>query len=64
MTAADFEEFKYNMVTPCQDLELQEKSLVNSLWQWRNTPTHDTPFNHCFISFEVKAPIFVARQLV
>lgn len=39
-------------------------SLVEKLWQWRNTPTHDTPFNHCFISFEVKAPIFVSRQLV
>jgi thymidylate synthase (FAD) len=64
MTADDFEEFKYNMVTPCQDLELQEKSLVDSLWQWRNTPTHDTPFNHTFISFEVKAPIFVRAQLV
>jgi thymidylate synthase (FAD) len=37
--------------------------LVDKLWQWRNTPTHDTPFNHTFISFEVKAPIFVARQL-
>jgi len=41
-----------------------EKELIEKLWQWRNTPTHDTPFNHCFISFEVKAPIFVARQLV
>ena len=34
------------------------------LWTWRNTPTHDTPFNHSFVSFEVKAPIFVARHLV
>lgn len=25
---------------------------------------HHSPFNHCFISFRVKAPIFVARQLV
>lgn len=38
--------------------------LTNLLWQWRNTPTHDTPFNHTFISFEVKAPIFVRAQLV
>jgi thymidylate synthase ThyX len=38
--------------------------LVDKLWQWRNTPTHDTPFNHTFISFEVKAPIFVRAQLV
>jgi len=64
MTADDFEDFKNNMVTPCQDMDLQEKSLVGSLWQWRNTPTHDTPFNHGFFSFEVKAPIFVRAQLV
>lgn len=39
-------------------------ALKELLWKFRNTPTHDTPFNHCHISFEVKAPIFVARQLV
>ena len=38
--------------------------LKKLLWGWRNNPTHDTPFNHCHISFEVKAPIFVARHLV
>jgi thymidylate synthase (FAD) len=25
---------------------------------------HTSPFNHCFLSFRVKAPIFVSRQLV
>ena len=25
---------------------------------------HTSPFGHCFVSFHVKAPIFVARQLV
>ncbi len=25
---------------------------------------HFSPFNHSFISFRIKAPIFVARQLV
>lgn len=25
---------------------------------------HFSPFNHCFLSFRIKAPIFVARQLV
>lgn len=25
---------------------------------------HKSPFNHCFLTFRVKAPIFVARQLV
>jgi len=66
MTADDFEDF-------CSDIAHEgeyeynwgrKDGLVELLWQWRNTPTHDTPFNHCFISFEVKAPIFVARQLV
>jgi thymidylate synthase (FAD) len=72
MTAADFDEFVEN--TKCQgyfamDAEYDRdgrviKSLIERLWQWRNTPTHDTPFNHGFFSFEVKAPIFVARHLV
>ena len=39
-------------------------TLMKKLWEWRNTPTHDTPFNHGFFSFEVKAPIFVRAQLV
>lgn len=25
---------------------------------------HHSPFNHSFLSFRIKAPIFVARQLV
>jgi thymidylate synthase (FAD) len=40
------------------------EEIAGKLWQWRNTPTHDTPFNHTFISFEVQAPIFVRAQLV
>jgi len=70
MTADDFEAF-------CRDLGdsvlvddighydgLELGQLKELLWQWRNTPTHDTPFNHGFFSFEVKAPIFVRAQLV
>ena len=62
MTAADFDEFLYNFEgdTPTD----YNDKLTELLWQWRNTPTHDTPFNHGFFSFEVKAPIFVARHLV
>lgn len=58
MTSNDWDCFKKDFLT-CEYSDLQDK-----LWQWRNTPTHDTPFNHCHISFEIKAPIFVARQLV
>lgn len=67
MTADDFDHFLEGIDEACDKdarLEGDGKQLVYSLWQWRNTPTHDTPFNHTFISFEVKAPIFVARQLV
>jgi len=44
------------------DLELPEKDakLITYLAKHK----HKSPFNHCFMSFRVKAPIFVARQLV
>ena len=65
MTADDFEDFLHSMDnrTPT-DLGPEREDVVDKLWQWRNTPTHDTPFNHTFISFEVQAPIFVRAQLV
>lgn len=62
MTADDFDYFVSQV--PAPDTEEHTKELTEMLWQWRNTPTHDTPFNHTFISFEVKAPIFVRAQLV
>lgn len=62
MTADDFESFVHQV--PAPDTEEHAQELREMLWQWRNTPTHDTPFNHGFFSFEVKAPIFVARHLV
>jgi len=70
MTADDFEAFVSSciadgyMVEDQADWECYHQALVEKLWQWRNTPTHDTPFNHGFFSFEVKAPIFVRAQLV
>lgn len=33
------------------------------MWKFRNTPLHAAPFGHCFMSFTVEAPVFVARQL-
>lgn len=38
--------------------------IKEKLWQFRNTPTHAAPFGHCFATFVVEAPVFVARQLV
>ena len=68
MTAADFTTFVSLMasevITGYEEWYDCKEDLVEKLWQWRNTPTHDTPFNHGFFSFEVKAPIFVARHLV
>lgn len=63
MTADDFEGFK-SRVQPDIVYEGDREELVKLLWQWRNTPTHDTPFNHTFISFEIKAPVFCRAQLV
>jgi len=62
MTADDFDEFVGGSTYWGEEFSLEE--IIEKLWQWRNTPTHDTPFNHTFISFEVQAPIFVRAQLV
>lgn len=42
------------------DLEERDKKLVSYLARHK----HTSPFNHAFATFRVKAPIFVARQLV
>lgn len=41
-------------------LRAQDEKLINYLAKHK----HFSPFNHSFISVRVKAPIFVARQLV
>jgi thymidylate synthase (FAD) len=68
MTAVDFTRFKLSIESSIlgiqDDVPECYEDLVEKLWEWRNTPTHDTPFNHGFFSFEVKAPVFVARHLV
>ncbi len=38
--------------------------LERMLWQFRDTSEHKSPFNHCFATFVVEAPMYVARQLV
>ena len=69
MTADDFDafcdrNFWWNFLSDDPEDEGLRSCAIDALWQWRNTPTHDTPFNHGFFSFEVKAPVFVARHLV
>jgi thymidylate synthase (FAD) len=43
-----------------KDLSDKDTKLIRYLAKHK----HTSPFNHCFISIRVKAPIFVARQLV
>tara|TARA_R110000764_G_scaffold191968_1_gene277234 strand:- start:2306 stop:3151 length:846 start_codon:yes stop_codon:yes gene_type:complete len=70
MTADDFDAFveEVSYISQWEDWDegapLTYQHFIKSLWNWRNTPTHDTPFNHGFFSFEVKAPVFVNRHLV
>jgi len=47
-------------VTGEYDLREEDKKLIKYLGEHG----HYSPFGHCFASFHVKAPIFVARQLV
>jgi thymidylate synthase (FAD) len=68
MTADDFDKFcseiTSGIIEGYREWQEYHDELVGKLWEWRNTPSHDTPVNHSFFSFEVKAPIFVARHLV
>ena len=41
-------------------LNKKDAKLINYLAKYK----HKSPFNHSFVTFHVKAPIFVARQLV
>lgn len=43
-----------------EELKESDAKLINYLAKHK----HFSPFNHAFLSFRVKAPIFVARQLV
>ena len=49
----------------CTELNVDSISVLEDmLWTFRDTGEHKSPFNHCFVSFVVEAPMFVARQLV
>lgn len=64
MTADDFEEFVWQIDDKSSIAEFKRTELIDLLWQWRDIAEHRSPFNHSFISLHVRAPIFVARQLV
>jgi thymidylate synthase (FAD) len=54
-------EWKYPWSTDYRGTLLESDS---KLIKYLHTHKHHSPFNHAFLSFRVKAPIFVARQLV
>jgi thymidylate synthase (FAD) len=58
MSARDYEAFVQAHAGQDRD------DFVRAIWEWRNTPTHDTPINHGFFSFEVACPIWCRAQLV
>ena len=49
-----------NLVLGTYDMSKGDKRLINYLAKHK----HTSPFGHAFASFHIKAPIFVARQLV
>jgi thymidylate synthase (FAD) len=63
MSSEDFDKYVDNLHLFLTDDE-ERMILKQQLWTWRHTPTHDTPFNHCFVSFDVEAPIYVRAHLV
>jgi len=48
----------------CDPSLLRLKSKDEKLIEYLAKHKHISPFGHCFASFHVKAPVFVARQLV
>jgi len=64
MTADDFDKFMSKVGDCTEDDSWDPEDLKELLWTWRNTPEHTSPFGHCFLSFEIKVPMFLARQLV
>jgi len=57
---AKVSEFEPGLVGTNSVLSDKDVKLINYLAKHK----HTSPFNHSFLSFRIKAPIFVARQLV
>ena len=45
-------------------LDILENPTPANLWKLRTAAPHAAPFGHCFLSFAIEAPVFVARQMV
>ena len=51
-------------VSFAKDASLFTEEQNEKLIRYLAKHNHKSPFNHCFMSFRVKAPIFICRQLV
>jgi len=61
--ASDWENIEQAFVGGCEvNLKLHEKD--EKLIHYLAKHKHLSPFGHCFASFTIEAPVFVARQLV
>ena len=43
---------------------LMENPTPENIWRLKSATPHAAPFGHCFLSFTIEAPVFVARQMV
>jgi thymidylate synthase (FAD) len=57
LTTDDFDQLVYDVGGS------DNEGIMKLLWDFRRTPEHFAPFAHPHVSFHIKAPIFVARQL-
>jgi thymidylate synthase (FAD) len=51
-------------MTKDEYLDILNNPTSANLWKWRTAAPHAAPFGHCFLSFVIEAPVFVARQMV
>ena len=67
-TADDYEEAMTQFIALGNSVyngwDFAKDELETMLWQFRDKAEHKSPFNHCFATFVVDAPMYVARQLV
>lgn len=67
-TADDYddliEEVTNSLADKMYDDDFNLEWLKKQMWEFRDKGEHKSPFNHCFVTFVVEAPVFVARQLV
>lgn len=51
-------------MTKAEYLDILDNPTPANLWKWRTAAPHAAPFGHCFLSFVIEAPLFVARHMV